>query len=319
MHTLVDAAGLRVDFVRSPANNGTLAFTFTERTNRFLDRQGFAESLLLGLGFDVIAVKASVDVWYDHLTDVHIEAIKAGILASDRHYAKRVAYGSSMGAYAAIRFAKSLACDRVLALSPLYDIRLEWERRWQMDVKGIKQARMMSEDYISPNCIYCFAFDPKNQDARHIALYKKIISPAMLRLIEAPYAGHPVGYFLNQIGDLKSLVVTVLVDDDVDKFCGRRYANKQQSHLYLFWLASACLQHRKPRWALALNLRAESMAPGNAEYKRQQCMIYMALGRVQEALQVGSTAIEMAPSHAAFKKYFEQVATESVSAALLST
>lgn len=315
-HTLVDAAGLRIDYVRSPANNGTLAFTFTERTNRIIDRQGFAESVLLGLGFDVIAVKASVDVWYDHLTDAHLEEVEAGILASDRNYTERVAYGSSMGAYAAIRFARSLACDRVLALSPLYDIRLDWERRWHVDVKGIRQERMMAEEYISPNCIYCLAFDPKNQDVRHIELYKKIISPAMLRLIEAPYAGHPVGYFLNQIGELKSLVHAVLVDGDVDKFCGRRFENKGQSHLYLFWLADACLRRRKPRWALAFNLRAESMAPANAEYRRQQCMIYMALGRVQEALRVGRVAIEMAPSHTAFEKYFERVVAESGSAAL---
>ena len=50
--------------------------------------------------------------------------------------ARVMTYGSSMGGYAALRFARALRADAILALSPQYSIDpavVPWEDRWRQD------------------------------------------------------------------------------------------------------------------------------------------------------------------------------------------
>jgi tetratricopeptide (TPR) repeat protein len=303
MKNIVSDENFRIDYFMVKENNGNIAFTFTERTNRKVEGLGFSGKTLIDLGFDIFSFKNSIDIWYENVQQVHVDAVNQELERSDRCYQARVGYGSSMGAYAAIRFSQALSLDRVFALSPLYDIKASWERRWSDDAANVHAEHMMHAGYIRQSCKYFIAFDPKDQDVRHVEAYKSIINGSDINLIKTRYSGHPSGYFLKQVGALDYLVKSILVKGDMmpeDMSCFR---NKHHSFHYLFWLANKCIERKKWNYALSINSMAVANDPSHAEAYMQRCKILARIGKEKEAISAGKKAIELRPTHKHYQSY----------------
>ena len=127
----------------------TLVITFTERSHRDLEAPGFGTNFITKNGFDVLAIKTNVDRWYENLTEDHICSILEYLERHSRKYSRVFGYGSSMGGYAAIRFSGPLMMSHVCAISPLYDIKSDFDKRWIKDTVEMNNDEMMRPNFIS--------------------------------------------------------------------------------------------------------------------------------------------------------------------------
>ncbi|MDB5687906.1 MAG: hypothetical protein JWR77_2495, partial [Rhizorhabdus sp.] len=88
------------------------------------------------------------------------------------------------------RHSADLGLDRVLAVSPVFDIKNEWETRWRDDLKAMSPQKTMiaASDDLSASCDYMMVFDPA-ADIEHIRRFEQIIRPDRLKLLPLPQTG----------------------------------------------------------------------------------------------------------------------------------
>ncbi len=288
-----------IDFnisLHTPTN--TLAVTFTERGNRELEGPGFGTEALTKYGIDVISVKTRQDAWYQNLTSDIISSVELFLSRLRPRYQAITGYGSSMGAYAAMRFSKLLDLDRVLALSPVHGIHYPWDMRWAQDLPADSSFEPMTKADISTKTHFFTVFDPKSLDARHADLYRKIIAPDALHEIHTPYSGHPSSYFLRDVGMLSQLATTIIKTGSFPhKKIKRTQAAGPAPETYLFNLANACLDRNKPKVALAI---AEQLLERNdryADFYMIKAKAFRLLGDRSSALDACYRAAELNPSN----------------------
>src|SRR6516164_3353695 len=106
--------------------------TFYSLTNfSALDRPGFAEDFFLRQGIDAIHVINRTNAWYQYPElPSALQKIKDRLSG----YARIFTYGSSMGGYAAFRFAGAIGAQVAIALSAQYSFlarRVPFENRWR--------------------------------------------------------------------------------------------------------------------------------------------------------------------------------------------
>jgi hypothetical protein len=104
------------------------------------DRPGFGEHFLAGHRIDAVHVIPRANDWYQH-PEMPAAARLVSEIAAD--YQRVVAYGSSMGGYAAIRFGCAVGASLALALSPQFSIDpavVPFETRWAGDSKRLDFA-----------------------------------------------------------------------------------------------------------------------------------------------------------------------------------
>ena len=176
------------------------------------DRPGFGEHFLKKEGISAIHMLGCGNDWYQYP-----DALEACRVARDAidPAARRITYGSSMGGYAALRFADAVAADAVLALSPQYSIDpavVPWERRWEEDARRSLWRPELSG---SINCQSAplILYDPTGPDRRHVDLINRDVPST---LIGIPYGGHPVASFLAEAGLLRP-IVRHLVDGPIKR------------------------------------------------------------------------------------------------------
>ena len=114
-----ESAELRVVAVR-PHRSRSAVVTFSSYVHhRTLDRPGFGEAFLLKYGIDAVHVVCRGNEWFQY------DDLRPALELAAREiggYENRVAYGLSMGGYAAINFSDWLGVDRVIAIAPQYSI-----------------------------------------------------------------------------------------------------------------------------------------------------------------------------------------------------
>ncbi|WP_143011859.1 hypothetical protein [Sphingomonas sp. YR710] len=302
--TIVDRADLRIDHFRSQAKNETVVFTFSERTNRDLAGPGFATEFLLKNGVDVVAIKTNRDVWYENLLERDIREIDRSLSWTATPYRQRLAYGSSMGAYAAIRFSRALRFDRVVALSPLFDIKQGWETRWREDLPALSPDLLMlalpgeagfeqTRHHISDSCDFLMVFDPLDPDLDHIRRFQQVIAPERLQLLAVPYGGHPAGQYLLEIKMLGDVGLSALKEGRFPSIAAARRQYKGHSTIHLFQLAEHCQRRGHLHWALAIIKRLIAMRD-HPEYQLQASRIFRQLGRIDEAVAAVDRALGFA-------------------------
>jgi tetratricopeptide (TPR) repeat protein len=286
---------LAVDFYPSaPAENKMLAITFTPFSiggGATLEGAGYATDFMLHHGFDVVAIKSARNVWYQNLSHEILKSINRFIGDSGINYSKRVAYGSSMGGYAAIQFSRALNIDVVLALSPQFEIDGADDKRWANAAAKITFAHRINQDTLSNQCKYFVAYDPNTADELHVQKLRRFLPPSQLIEIKTPFSGHPSAYFLAETHILHGLVL--------DAFRGEYASNplirsrRHQSKTYLLELSRALLAKDKPRSALLAiehALRLDTSAP--ALYL-QQSVVLLALDQREEAIIAAKAASAM--------------------------
>ena len=268
--------------------------TFDSFTDfRAVDRAGFGESFLDSAGVDAIHVIPRENTWYQ-LPEM-LEAM-ACVHAATRTYARVVSYGSSMGGYAALRFAGAAGATAALALSPQYSIDpaiVPWEQRWLEPGKHFRPIWEGRLPFPSLKQAYV-AYDPLNIDRKHIALLAKQMrfEPICLR-----QGGHPVTGFLAETGMLKTLILSICRNEfNHSAFSAEVCARRTKSSQYFTTLADGLSWWRYGK-RLALVRQAAALAPESPTTIRRLATELRHSRRFEEALAMHRRSLELAPGH----------------------
>ncbi|MEO3475461.1 tetratricopeptide repeat protein [Roseomonas sp. CAU 1739] len=208
-------------------------------------------------GLDLIGVSTTAYDWYPRDT-------MAALLPAIRAAAKPaiVAYGFSMGGYAALKYASALGARGVLALSAQYSIDpadgTTGERGMTyFDPALHRDMRITPGDYPDGALLM---WDPESSaDDRHAAAIARLpgIRPVRLRL-----AGHATAAIFSETGRLVPVAEALLAGRHDEAVAGVRAARREAPTVLV--AAAALLEaHGHPRWAAEAQRRAEA-GPINA-------------------------------------------------------
>ncbi|MES2815272.1 MAG: tetratricopeptide repeat protein [Pseudomonadota bacterium] len=253
------------------------------------DRPGFGEDFLRHHGVSAIHVLGGGDDWYQYpeMTEA-AAAIRTATSGAERV----MTYGSSMGGYAALRFADALGANAVLALSPQYSLDPSVapdERRWQQDAERIRWISAFNGPLRSP-ARPVVVYDPKGPDRWH---GDRIGQDAPVTAIRLPFTSHPVTTYLSEAGLLSQLVFDTLngtIDGDAIEQQGR--GRRRNSSVYLAELAQSQPASR-PRTALALARRAVDAGPTSPSALLCLGQLLSRMGRHEESLTVHKRLVEV--------------------------
>jgi len=224
------------------------------------DRPGFGQAWLENQGISAIHVMGRREDWYQYPEMAQaMDAVRRAVAGAERV----MTYGSSMGGYAAIRFADAVGANAVLALSPQYSIdptKAPFDPRWLQDshrIVWLPEIDGPIRCHATPVVVY----DPKSIDAAHVDL---IAADVEITRIGLPYTGHPATSYLSEVGVLSTLVFDTL-DGRLNAPATRALAwqKRRGSVVYLGELADRQLG-RRPNAALRIARHNSEQAPGNA-------------------------------------------------------
>lgn len=263
--------------------------SFTD--HRTLDRAGFGEHFLRTREIDAIHVLSRENDWYQY---PEIPEAMAAIHAATRTYTRVVTYGSSMGAYAAIRLAGLVGAHCALSLSPQYSIdpavtpfEYRWEeasRRYHSVWERTLPLPKLEQAYI--------AYDPADLDAKHLALFSRKFDFTHVKL---PGAGHPVTGYLVELDLLESMVQQACQGLlDVPALTAKAWEHRRLSPQYFAVLATRV---RKRSQRIEMLRQAANLAPQNADIR---CRLAVQLGkanRFDEAIATHQAALVIEPGH----------------------
>lgn len=310
----------------SPACFVTFAPFTHERT---LERAAFGDAFLASRGLDAIHVVSRTNAWFDY---PEMEDALGAITAATAGYARVLTYGSSMGAYGAIRFAERLGAVAAIAISPQYGVdrtSAPFERRFAVDLPS--GGRRLSPGHGSKTVAPYVFYDPLDLDGLHAAKIRKAYP--LTRLIALPHAGHPAAPYLAETGLLTGAIVEFAEGRfDPAAFGTAARRARDRSSQYLFTLARRLGPHHQPiklalvRRAIAarddaayrlylatlLELtgdlaaaqdelhRAEALLPGYPVIRYAQASFLMRRGRVAEARDILLALVAQAPENHRF-------------------
>ncbi len=255
---------------------------------RGFDRPGFGQDWLCSQGISAIHVMGAGEDWYQYKdTPQALAAVHAAVAGATRV----VTYGSSMGGYAAVRFADAVGAHAALGLSPQYTLDpavAAHDARWSQDVSRIAWIEAMNGP------LTCAAravvlYDPCGLDGWHA---RRIAAEIDAILIALPHTAHPVATFLSEVGLLGDLLKQVLADDlDAAAFRREARARKRMSGVYVGELAA-----RQPprRSGLALDLARQAVAanPGSPYAQVSLARLLGRQGLHDEALAILESVVQ---------------------------
>jgi len=264
-----------------PANRWIVTFDHYAIGHGF-DRPGFGEAYFRSRGISAIHVMGRAEDWYQY---PDMAAALATVRAATAGAERVVTYGSSMGGYAALRFADAVGATDILALSPQYTIDLKaapQELRWTQDAKRIRWRPEFGGPIIS-SARAVVVFDPTGPDQWH---GERIERDLGCRAIRLHHSAHPVTTYLSEVGLLAPLIDDVL-EGVFDPRAFRREARRRRvgNGIYLGELAAA-QPPRRSSLALGLAQRALDVSPGNYHARISLARLLSREGRHDEALSI---------------------------------
>ena len=223
------------------------------------DRAGFGEDFLRNSGVSAIHVLGRGDDWYQYPEMAEVmAAVRGATVGADRV----MTYGSSMGGYAAIRFADAAGAHAVLAISPQYSInpaKVPSETRWLQEACRIAWLPEI-DGPIRCGCTPVIVFDPTGDDRRHVEM---IAAETAVEPLDLLHSGHPSATYLSELGLLGPLVLKMLSGTlNLADFRAEARSRRRQCPAYLSRLA-ALQPARRAGLALALAHGANDLAPDN--------------------------------------------------------
>lgn len=248
--------------------------------DRTLDRPAFGEAFLLQQRITATHVLTRDNDWFQH---PEMAGATAAIRAATRGAAAVMTYGSSMGGYAAIRFADAVGAGRALALSPQYSLDpacAPFEMRWGQDRRRLRFLPGI-DGRIRCAARPVVAYDPYTVDRLHA---DRIAADVPVTRLRVPFGGHPVGTLLQEAGLLQGIVLGVL-DGSLDADAAERALRARRRGLATYYGGLAALQPRsRPRLAVALAQRAAELAPHQPGGHHALALRLSEAGRHAEAL-----------------------------------
>ncbi len=277
---------------RQDRKGGVCVVTFDSYSDiRALPRPAFAEEFLASLGVDGIHVQAIENDWY-HYAELPeaLAAIKQAVAGYDKVFA----YGSSMGGFAAIRFAGAFGASAAIAISPQYSINpaiAPWEVRWAYDSQRIRFV-LDDPEYAAwaPHAVVFY--DPIDTDRRHVDMFEQRTS---IDRVGLAYSGHPCSGFLNDTRLLKSAIEDILHGrfDRTAFIAGTKAARVRSPH-YFRELSS---RGRSADRAIRFAHRALDLMPGSALTRSHLAQVLTRHGHFEEACEQHRAAIASAPNN----------------------
>jgi tetratricopeptide (TPR) repeat protein len=288
--TIIKSPNVVVDYFHNPLSApGVVAITFTPSGNRTLEGMGFGGKFLIDNKIDLVAVKCNNDSWFQSIPDESFDLINK--ILELKGYKTIVAYGSSMGGYAAVQFSKRFNCDIVLALSPQYSILEEFDKRWESYSKKVDWRYAISSDDISENCKYVVVYDTHDLDKEHADRLKSLAKNDNFHGVELPFSGHPVSHFLQESGILKDVALSVFRGQFFEEKNLR--ANKRKSKSYLKNLSTHLHKKNKPRLSLSVINMAIELDSEAPTYFVHKSTLLEGMGNIPESIQALARASEL--------------------------
>ncbi|WP_271084245.1 tetratricopeptide repeat protein [Brevundimonas sp. NIBR11] len=252
------------------------------------DRPGFGEAYFQAQGVSAIHVMGRGDDWYQY---ADMEAALATVRAATAGATRVLTYGSSMGGYAALRFADAVGATDALALSPQYSIDPKvavHERRWSQDFHRIRWRPELSGP-ISTSARAVVIYDPTSPDRWH---GERIAQDIAIDAIRLPYTAHPVTTYLSDTNLLGPLIASLLAGD-FDARALRREARRLRAAngIYLGELAAA-QPRRRVATALSLARRALAVSPGGYHAQVSLARLLSQEGQHDEALAILAAVVQ---------------------------
>ena len=167
----------------------TLVLSFGDLITRAKGNSINAEKSLSKYEYSVIGFMPKQKSWFPAVSMLGVLAAIQPILAQ---FKSIVAYGGSMGGYAAIKYAKAFGMTRVVAMVPQYSIDPAEvdDRRYTdfYDQELNANMRIQAEDIVD-SCEYIIVYDPYfDLDREHYDKIKPLIPH--LHTLHLPYTGH---------------------------------------------------------------------------------------------------------------------------------
>gem|GEM_PF-4415465 len=272
-------------------NKNVVVVTFDSYTNvRHLDRTGFAQEFLHKRGIDALHFISRDNDWYQ-LADF-MEAVEAARRLTTG-YKKVIAYGQSMGGYAAIRFGRLVGAEQALALSPQYSIdpkTVPFEDRWRVEAKRIRKFPLERHPPAGFTKTTWICFDPYERDKVHADLYE---AHTELRRILTPNSGHPCTGFLSEIGLLSSLVLRMIEGNLNAKEFQAEIRRHRKNSPQLYSTLSLSVNNLELRRHFAK--KAMELRPDVAEYISRYADVLAKQHRFEEAEAFHMKALALEP------------------------
>jgi hypothetical protein len=230
--------------------------------------QAFASGYHSKLGADGVFFRAKHNAWWEGRgTGAAIEYVRR-VLPEHR---RRIAYGSSMGAFGALVFASPLGCSAALALSPQVSIDraiAPWEARWAAEAAAIDHRLGAAGSHLTAQTHAFVAYDPRvDTDRRHANAIAVAASHrgASVTCLPLSFSGHPTAATLQDCRLLDPLVRAVIEGTlDTASFTRNYRQTRKRSPNCLFSvLTNRDVTRRHPRLTLraARTMRAGMERP----------------------------------------------------------
>lgn len=293
--TLFRSGNLLVKAARRPGEDCVVTFdSYTDDPD--LDRPAFGEAVFAQAGISAIHVVNRRNSWYQ---EPEWRGMVATIAAATAPYRHVLAYGSSMGGYAALRFGKMIGATRALAISPQYSMAQDkagFDTRWAKTVGRIRWRPELAGP-LPADLPAVIVYDPAHAfDRRHVKL---IAGEMPVQRVALPFSGHPSGTYLGECGLLRPLALGALAGE-TDFTALRRAArdHRRNSTSYFVALARAA-GPRNPERAIAFAHRALDLNP-TAHFTWVTLAEQLRFaGRIEEALAALERAVVLTEDHPA--------------------
>jgi len=283
---LFDNGESRIEYYKKLSKTDTVVITF-DSINMVWKNPPFAFNLIIKQNVDIIAIRKKRKSTYQQ--DLSLDNFFNSVNFLVEGYEDKVAYGFSLGAYAALYYASTLNC-RILALSPRLSIHPIYGRTKMIGKFEFKHTELPNYNpKISPIIVY----DPKNR-LDNIYVNKWLITSfPNAQMVEIPYAGHGMGPHLKNMGVLKEFILTVINDKKAPIY---KKELRKRSATYYRVLGDACLKRNKPNWALQLVEKALKLIPESNLCMRLKIHVLKRLELYGQAIQFAETSKEIAPT-----------------------
>lgn len=224
-----------------------------------LTTYGAAQGLLGPRGVDAVYLNCAGNHWWQY---EDLWSALAAIRDFVAPWREIVTYGSSMGGYAAFRYAVTLGAQRAVASCPQFSIQravMPRETRWGPELTNITFLHETS--FIpAPGCQYVAMYDPLfRKDVMHVDEFKRHVPVTDVPL---PCSGHPPLELLQAYGTVSRITLELLSDTYHPALARAEHrAKRRDSGQYWCELAARLQEHRHYRAMLRACERAADLSP----------------------------------------------------------
>lgn len=262
------------------------------REDLSLDREAFGERFLAAYGYDAVHVVSARNAWFQ---DPLLPEALAHIRERTRPYRRVIAYGSSMGGYAALRFADRVGATSAIAISPQYSVHpaiAPTESRWPLLRQGLDWLHEAAGTPLPALAEAVVLYDPSGSDGWHAEAVRRDLPHA--QMVPLRHGGHPVTAMLAEAG----LLSTAILDAIHGRLDGPalREAARRQRHRSAHYLAVLARRQprSRPRLKADIAARAALLRP-SAAFLSYAALVRECAGPHETALALHAEAIQGEP------------------------